>query len=373
MKTKVTYIISHINKALAFEWAAELIDKNKIELSFVLLNNSNSEIEKYLVAKGFKVKQIKYKDKFDIPKAFLKTLFFLIKEKPQIIHTHLFDANIVGLLAAKFCGIKKRIYTRHHSSYHHDYFPNAVKYDKLCNRLSTNIVAITNNVKEILIEKECVPENKITLIHHGFKLESFINVPEQDVILLKQKYTTQNFYPVIGVISRYTEWKGIQYILPAFKKILMDHPNAKLILANATGDYSNDIKELLKDIPQKNYTEIEFENNLFALYKLFDVFVHAPINNYCEAFGQIYVEALASSIPSVFTLSGIANDFIKHEQNAMVVDHKNSESIYKAITAIISNKELSAKIIFNGKNDVQRLFPISKMISELELLYLEKK
>ena len=370
MKTKVTYIISRINKALAFEWTAELIDKQKIELSFILLNDSNSEIEKYLLGNGFEVKQINYKNKFDIPKAFFKTLFFLLKQKPQVVHTHLFDANLVGLLAAKICGIKKRIYTRHHSSYHHDYFPGAVKYDRFCNYLATDIIATTHIVKEILDKKEFVPENKIKLIYHGFKLESFINVPEQEVTALRRKYNTQNFYPVIGIISRYTEWKGVQYTIPAFKKILSEYPNAKLILANASGDHSASIKELLKEIPENNYVEIEFENNLFALYKLLDVFVHVPIDKYCEAFGQIYVEALAATVPSVFTISGIANDFIKHEYNALVVEYKNSESIYKAISAIISNKSLSEKIIANGKNDVQRLFPISKMISELELLYL---
>lgn len=371
MKTKVTYIISNIDKALAFEWISELINKQNIELSFLLLNKSNSDLEKYLINNGFVVNRISYQNKFDIPKALIGTIYFLIKNKTNVVHTHLFDANLIGLLAAWLCRIKKRIYTRHHSSYHHDYFPNAVKYDKFCNWLATDIIAITEIVKEILQKKEAVPEEKIHLIHHGFKLDSFYNVPIEEVELLKSKYISSRFYPVVGVISRYTEWKGVQYIIPAFRNILKQFPNAKLVLANARGDYSNEIKELLKDIPVKNYVEIEFENNLFALYKLFDVFVHVPIDKYAEAFGQIYVEALASSIPSVFSISGIANDFIINRHNALVVDYKSSKSIHDAIIEIITNKDLSNKLTQNGISDVEQLFPIYRMIQSLELLYLK--
>lgn len=372
MRTKVTYIISNINKALSFEWTAELIDKEKIELSFILLNPGISELETFLIKNNFKVYRINYNSKFSLPKAILLCILYLIKIKPNVIHTHLFEANLVGLLSGWLCGIKKRIQTRHHSSFHHDYFPKMIKYDRLCNYFSTDIIAPTNIVKEILIEKESVAKNKIHLIHHGFKLDLFINVPEADIQNLKLKYQTGNSYPVIGVISRYTEWKGIQYIIPAFKKILMEFPNAKLILANAQGDYSKEIKQLLTTLPENNYTEIKFENNLFALYKLFDVFVHAPIDQYSEAFGQIYVEALAASVPSIFTVSGIANDFIKNNENSLVVNYKDSEGIYLSLKELTLNKVLAEKLAKNGKNDVKNLFHISKMIQDLETIYLSK-
>ncbi len=44
--------------------------------------------------------------------------------------------------------------------------------------------------------------------------------------------------------------------------------------------------------------------------------MHVTIGKHYEAFGQIYVEALAAGIPSVFTLTGIAPEIIEHEHNA---------------------------------------------------------
>ena len=370
LKTNITFIISNINKALAFEWVASYLNKDKFNLNFILLYPEESELEKYLKENNFIVERIKYSSKKkEIPLAIIKTYRFLKRNKTQIVHTHLFDANIVGLSAAWLARIPKRIHTRHHSNYHHLYFPKAIKYDKLANRLSTDIVAISEVVKNILITKEQVDSKKVHLIHHGFLLNEFMNVSEKSISKIKEKYNPNNIRPVVGVISRFTEWKGVQFIIPAFKKLLQVYPNALIIMVNAEGDYRMNIKEILKTIPEKNYIETTFESDIFALYKLFDVFVHVPISPEVEAFGQTYVEALASGVPSVFTLSGIANEFILDHYNALVVPFQDSNAIVDAVMVLLENKALVASLIENGKNDVLSRFDLNQMILSLEKLY----
>ena len=39
---KIAYIISFVNKSVSFEWTVELLNKEKYELTFILLNNQNS-------------------------------------------------------------------------------------------------------------------------------------------------------------------------------------------------------------------------------------------------------------------------------------------------------------------------------------------
>jgi glycosyltransferase involved in cell wall biosynthesis len=68
-----------------------------------------------------------------------------------------------------------------------------------------------------------------------------------------------------------------------------------------------------------------------AMYSLFNVFVHVPINKYHEAFGQVYIEVMASKIPSIVTISGVANDFVENKKNALVVDYKSSGQIYDSL------------------------------------------
>lgn len=369
MKIKVIYIISNINKALAFEWIASLMDKERIELKFILIGQLNTELSQFLLNNRMLYFEINYKSKKDIIHAFISSYKYLRKENPQVVHAHLFEASIIGLTAAKLLSIRKRIYTRHHATIHHDYFPMGVWYDKYINWLATDIIALCKNLKEILVKKEGVKGSKIHLIPHGFKLDLFEDVSPQMINAVRDKYNIPRTSPVIGVIARYTKWKGIQYIIPAFAKLLIRYPDAHLILANALGDYAKEIRKLLSEIPDNSYTEIIFEEDIAALYKLFDFYVHTPIDPYAEAFGQTYVEVLASGIPSIFTLSGIAHEFIKDGDNALIVPYEDSQSIYRAVVELLENNHLRSKLIENGKKSVQK-FNLQNFIQKLEDLYL---
>jgi glycosyltransferase involved in cell wall biosynthesis len=367
---RIAYIISFVNKSVNYEWTVELLNKEKFNLTFILLNNTNSYFEDFLRRNNIDTYRINYSGKKNFLTAVITTVKILRNKKIEIVHAHLFDACIIGLLAAKFIGIKKRIHTRHNATIHHQYHPNAVKYDKLINYLSTDIIAISENVKNILIDMENADSKKISIIHHGIKKSDFQHISLERIAKLKEKYhQNESKRPVIGVISRYIHWKGIQYIIPAFIKILNDFPKAHLILANAAGPYEMEIKKQLSEIPAENYTEILFEDDIFALYKLFDIFVHTPIDKYSEAFGQIYIETMAAEIPSVVTMSGIAHEFIKNQYNALVVPYNNSEEIYNSIYSLLVNKDMQKKIIENGLVDVEKLFTVDKMINELEELY----
>ncbi|KOY86895.1 glycosyl transferase family 1 [bacterium 336/3] len=372
-RINITYIISDIDKALAFEWIAQELDQQKFQLSFILLNkNQGCFLENWLKERNFPVFYVHYAGKKQLWSSFWKVRSILKKLKTQVVHCHLFDASLIGLLVAKSLGIKNRIFTRHYSTFHHEYFPRAVYYDKFINSLATDIVAISQNVQNVLVQKEGVPIKKVHLIHHGFKLELFRDVPPEKILHLKQKYNLDEKYPVVGIIARWTHWKGIQYIIPAFKSLLNQYPHAHLVLANAHGDYTQEIRQLLADIPSSHYTEIRFEQDLTALYKTFDVYVHTPINAEVEAFGQTYVEALASNIPSVFTLSGVANEFIQHEQNALVVNYQDSNAISTSIFRLLNDKALQKNIQSNTQKSISSLFDLSIMIHLLSNLYLSK-
>jgi glycosyltransferase involved in cell wall biosynthesis len=365
----ICLILSGIETALAFEWISERLDKTKFKLHFILLNSKKGGLEDYLIANNIPFKRINYSTKKDIPIAITNTYKYLKYNKIDVAHCHLLDAGIVGIVASYLARIKSRIYTRHYSSYHHEYHPKGVFYDRIINRLSTKIVAVSKVVKNILVEKEGVNPAKIEVLHHGFPLEKFNDVDSILVKNLKIKYGITESCPIIGVVARHTKWKGIQYIIPAFEKILSHYPNAKLVLANAKGEYHKEIAFLLKEIPPENFVQIDFEKNLFSLFQCFDVFVHTPINNHSEAFGQVYVEAMASGIPSIFTLSGIGNEIIQHNINALVVEYQNSEQIYLALLELIEDKALYASISANGKKTVFKDFNLETMVLKLNALY----
>lgn len=369
VKTKVITIISGTSHSAAFEAAAKYLDHEKFDLLFIFLHTEIGSLQTRL-QKNFKTIFIRYSGKRNLIKAMLRIFFILFKERPQVVHTHLFDASLIGLFAAKLAGIKKRVYTRHHSNSNQVYAPDAVKYDLFINRLSTDIISISKNVTEHLIQFEKVDPKKIVLVYHGIDFEEVSGISDARIFALREKYKIPIGVQVVGVISRYIHLKGLQYIIPAFQQLLKLYPDAILVLANARGSYANEVKKLLVDISSNNYREIEFEPDLYALYRLFSVFVHVPIDARCEAFGQTYIEALASGVPSVFTLSGVAPEFISNGKNALVVPFKHINALFEALKTLLEDEPLGFRMAEQGMTDVRERFNINKTIRNLEALYL---
>lgn len=285
------------------------------------------------------------------------------------VHCHLAHANWIGLWAAKLARITHRIYTRHSGEPLNLHWKERI-IDKIQNRLATKIVSISQNIDDLL-KKQGVPGHKRRLIHHGFDLHRFSNPNPEETANLKQQYNPHSQKPVFGIIARWMEWKGIQYSIDAFEEVLAHYPDALLCLfgASENADYYPEIKNKLSRIPKQNSRIVPFENNVFDLYQLFDIYIHVPVNPGCEAFGQTYVEALAAEIPSIFTLSGVAQEFIIHEENALVVPFRDSKAIYDAMIRLLNDASLREKLTANGFQSVSRMFSFDDYIRNLQKLY----
>jgi glycosyltransferase involved in cell wall biosynthesis len=364
---KVVFIISNIDRWMTFEWMTEGLAQD-FDLHFILLNSGHSYFEEYLKKSPYSYNLIDYSGKTSIPTCVWKVKKILCTQKPHIVHTHFLDANLVGLTAAWLAGVPKRIQTRHHSVFHHRYSKKGVLYDLYCNARATHIIAISQIVSELLKTKEKVPAKKVHLVHHGFDFSVF-NRADPDYI---QQFMSDNRLSsgnkIIGVISRYIDWKGVDYIVKAFGDFQKNHPEAILVLLNARGPAKQRIQEALAHLPTDSYREVVFEKNILDIFSLFSVFVHTPIDREVEAFGQVYVEALASQIPSIFTLSGVANEFVKHKENAWVVNHQDANAIQEALEKIWLDTNLKNHLIENGLESV-KIFGINDFCKKLKDIY----
>lgn len=366
----ITVVVNFNSRSTGFEEYFNFF-KSKYLFHVVIIEQDRGELGNFLNDLSVSYEVIKPVNKYLFFIQVIKLCLCFIKHKTDIVHCHLFESSLYGLMAAKIVGVKKRIHTRHHGSLHHDFFPGAIKYDRLINKLSTNIVSVSKVTTNILVDKEGVEPDKITEIAHVFNSKLFENINDARVKAIRAKYNLDQKDFIIGVISRYIEWKGIQYIIPAFKELLKTQPNLVLVLANAKGNYQNSIKSHLKTLPNNSFREISFESDLHALFRAFNIFVHVPINKNAEAFGQVYVESILSEIPSVFTVSGEANYLKEFKDGIEWVDYEDSISVKSAMEKIIRNYEHYQKDIIKTKKSILDYYTIENQYNKFSKIYNE--
>lgn len=365
----VVYIVSDIQKSVFFEKTASTLLENKVHVEFILINCKNSAFSHYLNSIGAVQHLITCK-KIAFSFSAIRSCFHILKKiKPTHVHCHLGLANWIGLWAAFLARVPNRFYTRH-SGKPTQHIRKEFWIDRIQNKLATRIIAISEVTRKLLLEQG-VTDKKIHILHHGFDLDRMVEKNEENIRLLQAKYNPAAKKPVIGVVARWIELKGIQYIIPAFQRVLKDYPNAQLLLFNAAENtvYSKHIRSLLDELPEGSYQTVVFEPDVFHLYYLFDVFVQASFDSEAEAFGQTYIEALATGTPSVFTLSGVALEFIEDKKNAWVAPFQNAEAIADGIIHLLNNSTLAQELAKQGKKDVQEKFSWKIYSQHLIALY----
>jgi glycosyltransferase involved in cell wall biosynthesis len=295
------------------------------ELRIVLIGNAELQIAKQIAAFGWDSKNITKRGKFGSLLNLSLLAIEIVKFRPQTLFASGQFATIIGMLSARLLNVQHRVFVRHHSSFHHKYkMKFGVITDRISNRLATRIVAVSTVVSIDL---------------NSFRSEPRLSEPPSIHTISNSRLFN------IGVISRLTEWKGVEHTATAFVRLQKEFPDSRLHIVGAFADSYSDVKNILSKVASDKYAFEESNSNIPLFMQDLDVFVHVPVGIDDEAFGIVYVEALTSGIPCIFTKSGVLNELETPGRYAHIVDFRNSEEIYVNLKAMIQKKHQLKSVV----------------------------
>ncbi|MCB0794458.1 MAG: glycosyltransferase [Flavobacteriales bacterium] len=374
MRRKVIYVVSNVSDSKEYDQLIRYWDRERYELEFVLMNPfQECGLQDNIRNAGLPCTTLPYRGKLDIPRTVFKLMRLLRDRRPDVVHTNLLDAAFVGLLAAWLSGIRGRVNTRHHAMHNHKYHPiKGVLYDRILNALSTRIIAITHSNQEILIDKEGVQKEKVLMLHHGFDMEQARKDPAR-MAMLRERYADMldGHGPIVGIISRPFDWKGLDHSIPALERIFDHYPDARVLLFNwRSTPFSDRYERMLGSLPKGSWRTIEFEPGVDQMFHLFDVFVHVPEDRFAEAFGLVYIEALLAGVPSIFTSSGIMHDLVDLPLKGVhMVPFQDRAAIENAVLQVLHSPPTMEDREKMAEANKHLLRPILDVRSRSERLY----
>jgi len=310
----------------------ELFDRG-VEGRVVLIGAADMQIASQIQARGWNFKVICKRGKYSSLINLLVVAVEIFRFNPQILFASGQFATVLGIFSARLLNVPDRIFIRHHSSFHHKFkMKLGIAIDRITNRWATNIVVVSETVRNILILNELVDPAKVSVIYNGVDLLKF--KPDESKVAQRKDVDDLTLFH-IGVVSRLTEWKGVQYTANAFVRLQKEFPESRLHIVGAFADSYLDVKRILSNVPSEKYTLDEINTNIPQYLHELDVFVHVPVGIDDEAFGLVYIEALSSGIPCIFTKSGVLNELDGLESYAHIVPFRNSEEIYQNLKKMI--------------------------------------
>lgn len=364
----IIFTIADSGSVPYFQWFAQKAKQdNKHKFTFVALSKSKTSMLEYVEHLGFDSYLIPFdysKRKKSMIVGFFKLYKLFKKLKPDVVQTNLFDDSLPGLLAARFARIKKRVIVKQDTTFHYYYAPKWVKADKFNNCNATDIIPVSNEAKQFIIEKENADIEKITMIHHGIPSELFTKSNDADKTYLIEKYNLKDKI-IIGTVSRLIEWKGYRYIIEAAKTVIEKYPNAVFLFVGE-GDQKAELVKLAKKhnvIDNIIFTAWMERKLIPSFYSILDVYAHAAS---FEPFGFVIPEAMMNGAPVVSTPTGSALDAIIHKENGYLCKYKDAESLAEGILYTIDN---GSKFGEKGKQTALELYEFDVMYNNYIKLY----
>ncbi|MBT4722615.1 glycosyltransferase [Candidatus Falkowbacteria bacterium] len=351
---KLTHIIGSTEFAGAERFLLDIckkIDKDNFLLDVVILKKSNKELTQALQEAGISFRVIDKRSKFDV-KIIDRVADYLKQTKPDIVHTHLFTADFWGAMAARQANVKKIVSTRH------ALLSEGTVRDKLAIKSRSKmdkIVAISNAVRDFMINKEKVDIDKVELIYNGIDMNKFfVHNPS---ILNEPRI-------VIGSVGRLSKEKGHKHLIRACRFITAKKWELMLV---GDGPMKNELQLLVKSLELKS--NVKFIGSVLdvrSMLKDIDIFVLPSIS---EGLSLAVLEAAAAGKYVIATDVGGVPEIIEHNKNGLLFSPKSIEQLVKHINWVIDHKEEARKQSSLLQQKVKELFDINKAVKEYERLY----
>lgn len=333
-RIRVLHFISDSYPTEYFRLIARYTDRDRFEIHVASLRRAGglqSGLEEIAVptfALGAE-RRVQY------PWAVLRLARWLRRNEIDVLHAHLFEASIVGLLAARAAHTSLAVFTGHHSHEVPLHQRRALfEVDRFAaRRLAHVIVAPSQEMRDTFVDVYGCDSDHVAVIEHGLDLTRFDPQRTDHETVRTELGLTGKL--VFGAISKHFWVKNLEALVRAFASISAARDDAHLVILGI-GD-SSSLTGLVGQLGlTPHVTILAPRPDVPEVLAAFDVFVHPAL---AESFGFAVVEAMAMARPVVATPVGIAHDVIEDGVSGIQVAGTDPESIREAMTRAIEHRE----------------------------------
>jgi L-malate glycosyltransferase len=294
-------------------------------------------------------------------------LFFMIprllslwrKEKPRILHTHLYHAGLIGRILGKMAGIQTIFVHQAGPEFFRSKF--RILLDKQTSSLVTQYVVTSEFVKQILQYREQIPLNKIIIIPNG------IVTREHELSQAKPEGWPNLLQgPVLGTVGRLAPEKGHLLLLEALS-ILRQNGVDFYVIMIGDGILKDECIQKTKILHlEDRISWVGSQTNVPDWLAFFDLFV---LPSKWEGISLALLEAMAAGLPVVATSVGGTPEVIKNGETGFLVPPSNPQVLAAAIQKLIEDPSLRREIGQAGKRHCQKNYDIDMIVKEIDSLY----
>lgn len=354
---KILYLITGLGKGGAEKVVCDLADKmydHGHDVTIVYFFGKKSVFPRN---QAIKIAKIPLENILNIFIAYVSLSKFITKLQPDIVHSHMFHANIMARLVRLVTPIKKLICTAH-SSNEGGWLRMKLYYftHKLCD-LFTNV---SNYACDEFVKLGAVPKGQIKTIYNGVNLNDYqFNLHEKDKI--RKEFNISSEDKIFLAVGRFHKAKNYPNLIKAINLI---KERKFVLLIAGDGEERSVIENLIDQYNLKNKIFLlGIRDDISRLMSASDLFI---LSSDYEGLPTVLIEALACKMNVISTDVSGAREIIQN--NNYIVPVGNYIILSDKIIDVIENIDERNEL---GYQNVRENFDLNNIFENWLQVYYE--
>jgi glycosyltransferase involved in cell wall biosynthesis len=364
--TNVLHLITELDTGGAQKALARLLarlDRSRFEPSVACLYNGDGAVAREIRGLGIPVVDLGMRAKWRWD-ALWRLYRRLCKERPTILHTWMFHANLPGRLLGRLAGVPiivcgERTMGQESRRRHWA--------NRMTHPLADRIMCVSPAVADFVVKEVGIPKDKTVVIPNGVERRDSGSLPTQREARAWLGLPTNR--PLIGTVTRLAPVKGLDVLLEA----MLSLPDVHAVFVGK-GPEKGRLEAMAKELGIGERSQfVGRKEDVSTWLAALDAFV---LPSHWEGMSNALLEAMAAGLPVVATAVGGTPDVVLDGVTGLLVSPGDPASLARAIGRMIRDPNLRQKMGRAGRARIEQHFSIEETVRRTEEMYtvlLEEK
>ena len=284
---------------------------------------------------------------------------------PDIVHTYLAAANVLGPVAARLAGVPRVIVSKRSGTFYQAQYPLLRHMERIGNLLADVVMVNSDAVFQEVARTERHCEGKFRRIYNG--VGSIPPWTPEEIASFRAREGLPPRAPVVVCVSNFFDYKGHDDLVNALAKIAGDFPDATCVLIGRDAGSLEATRALARDLgvlPRLRFAGLRSDVSDFL--RAADLFVHP---SHQEGFSNAILEAMAAGLPVVACDVGGNPEAVIDGKTGRLVSPRCPERLAEAMSELLGDGGKCRIMGEAGRRRAEERFSLGQMVAEVEAMY----
>jgi len=283
---------------------------------------------------------------------------------PTILHTYFFWPILFGRLLKRGGAVKVLVENREDQGF--DWGVHEYSWLRLTRNLPDRIICVSDAVKQVVMERERVGEDRIVVIRNGVE-----TLPDAgaEAAEIRKEFGIGEDHLVVGMVANFNRSvKGVSLFLDAVPEIVKAVPAARFLLIGR-GKEEKTLRDKARTMGIEPYVRFAgYRKDIHRCYAIMDI---SALTSFSEGLSITLLESMRCGVPVVATRVGGNPEVVVEGETGYLVPPGDVSSFASRTVTLLLDRELRKKMGVEGSRRVERHFLLRDVAKRYEEIYEE--